>query len=115
VRLRAIIDHGRVVMQGAINQLIAAGETGIEVDCDDPARARSLLAGLDGVRSVREAGAGSLHVDVDPTSESAIAINRALVEAGIGVAGLRKTEQTLEQRYLALTAGSTPSEPGSAS
>ncbi|MEX0992846.1 MAG: ABC transporter ATP-binding protein [Solirubrobacterales bacterium] len=108
----AIIDHGRVVIEGSTQELIAAGETGIEVDCDDPARARDVLTKLPAVRGVAAGESNRLVVEVDPTREAAIAINRALVQAGIGVAALAKSEQSLERRYLDITAGSTPSEAG---
>jgi len=103
----AIIDHGSVAMEGSVRELIAAGETGIEIDCDDPAKARELLAGIPGVRGLVAAG-DKLRIDTDPTREAAIEINKRLVEVGIGVAGISKTEQSLEQRYLEITAGSTP-------
>jgi ABC-2 type transport system ATP-binding protein len=110
----AIIDHGKVVIEGSMRDLIATGSGGFEIDCDDPGRARELLAALDSVRSLAQRGDGRLLVEADPTRDVAIAINRCLVQSSIGVAEIVRQRASLEQRYLEITAGSTPSEVGAA-
>lgn len=105
----AVVNHGRVVIEGSMRQLIESGERGYLVDCDDPTLARRVLSGFTAVeRVVRRDGA--LFVEVPPSREFAVALNRALVEAGAGVAGFRMSEQSLEQRYLEITGGEGPSD-----
>jgi ABC-2 type transport system ATP-binding protein len=108
----AIIDHGRVVVEGSVSELLAAGDASIELDCDDPGRARELLEARPGVRGVTVLDDSRLSVDGEATREAVIEINRVLVEAGVGVAAIEASRQSLEQRYLTITAGSTPSQPG---
>jgi ABC-2 type transport system ATP-binding protein len=109
----AIVDHGRVIVQGSVRELIRSGETGMAVDADDPARARRILAALPGVRGVRERADGTLLALMsDPGREAGLAISRALAAAGVGLASLARSEESLEERFLDLTRGSTPSGPG---
>ena len=53
---------------------------------------------------------GAVFVEMRPEREVAVALNRALVEGGAGVAGFRMSEQSLEQRYLEITGGEGPSD-----
>jgi len=108
----AIVNHGTVMVQGTMRELIEAGETGIEVDCDDPRRAEDLLRGLAGVTDVRRRDGGRLLAMGSTGREAAIGITRALVQAGVGVASVGISEETLEQRYLQITGGATPSSAG---
>jgi ABC-2 type transport system ATP-binding protein len=105
----AIVNHGRVIVQGSMRELIASGESGIALDCDDVPRALGVLHGTPGVTAVKNLPDGRLLAITSATRESAIAITRALVGAGVGVAQVGVSEESLEQRYLAITAGSTPS------
>ena len=41
----AIVDHGRVVRQGPINELLAGAALVLQVECAEPERARALLVG----------------------------------------------------------------------
>ena len=108
----AIVNHGTVMVQGSMRELIEAGETGIEVDCDDVGRALGVLHGLPGVTAVRNRAGSRLLAVGSTTREAAMGITRALVEAGVGVASVAKYEESLEQRYLQITAGATPSSGG---
>jgi ABC-2 type transport system ATP-binding protein len=108
----AIVDHGRVVVEGALVELLAAGGGGVEVDCDQPDRAREVLGDQPGVTGVETRNDGTLLVHAAGGRTTAVTLNRALVGAGIGVAGLRQSASSLEERFLAITAGSTPSSPG---
>jgi ABC-2 type transport system ATP-binding protein len=108
----AIVNHGTVIVQGTMRELIEAGETGIEVDCDDAGRAEGILRGLRGVTDVRRRDGGRLLAMGSTDRDAAIGITRALVQAGVGVAAVAVSEETLEQRYLQITGGATPSTPG---
>jgi ABC-2 type transport system ATP-binding protein len=98
----AILAAGRVVQVGAMADLLAAGRRGVQVRCADNARAASLAAGRPGVTRTEEWN-GTLFIDsADPAL--APALNRELVAAGIDVWMLAPFAETLEQRFLALTA-----------
>jgi ABC-2 type transport system ATP-binding protein len=106
----AIVDHGRVITEGSLDDLLAEEGGGLELEVDDAARAQSLLATIPGVQSVRVTDAGTLVAAGPINQEHAIAVNRALVQGGVGVSALGITHVSLEQRYLQITAGSTPED-----
>jgi ABC-2 type transport system ATP-binding protein len=101
----AIVDHGRVIRQGPIDELIrGAGTSALEVDCAEPARAAQLIdqAGIAVGTSLTEAG---LAVALPPgaSRELVADINRRLVGAGISVYGLREIRASLEDWFLSVT------------
>jgi ABC-2 type transport system ATP-binding protein len=94
----AIIDRGRVIAQGRIDELIAGEAGAIVLDVDDIVRATQLLSDHRAVRDVRSAD-GSLRltlVDADRAGE----INAALIHAGLTVTRLQPVRRSLEQRFL---------------
>jgi ABC-2 type transport system ATP-binding protein len=99
--LAAIIDGGRVIAQGPIEELVA-GESGeLIVECDDAERALVLLAGESRVRDLRrEHGALRMKL-VGP--EQAGEINARLVQAGVVVSRLEPVRHSLEERFLEMT------------
>ena len=88
----AIVDRGRVVVQGSIDELTGDAETVLVATSDD-LRARALLNGT------AEAVEGGLRV----RAADAAAINRRLVEAGIDVHRLEPERVSLERRFLEIT------------
>jgi len=92
----AIVDQGRVVVQGSIDELTGEAST-VLVATGDDARALGLLVAL-GPEPV-EAG---LRVRVDG-STTAASINRRLVEAGLEVHRLEPERVSLERRFLDIT------------
>jgi ABC-type multidrug transport system ATPase subunit len=108
----AIVQAGRLISWGPVDELIAAGRHSVLLRVDDESRARSVLAGVSFVAGV---GTNDVHdaLDLevaDISDERLIAINRALVEAGVGVAEIWRESETLEQRFLDLTADSKPGD-----
>jgi ABC-2 type transport system ATP-binding protein len=99
----AIVKRGTVVIEGEMKELIQAGETGLRLEVDDEAKAGAVLAELDGVGEARPDPDGGLFLATDGSRDAAVAANRALVEAGVGVFALSSRAQTLEQRYLEIT------------
>jgi ABC-2 type transport system ATP-binding protein len=97
----AIVDKGRIAVQGSIDELRGKDGEELTLGVDQPARAQALLAGERSVRSVTDGG-HELRVSlVDP---GAVAhINRRLIEAGIAVHRLEPSQATLEQRFLEIT------------
>jgi hypothetical protein len=82
------------------------------VRVDDPARAGPVLEGLGWVAAVERADGRDLVLELDRVDDDrAIEITRALVESGVGVAEVVQERDTLEQRFLDLTAGSVPGAP----
>jgi len=116
----AIVDAGRLISWGPVDELIAGGRKSVLLRVDDEARARAVLGTERGIRSVTTApggdpGAVSLTLDVEsPDDRRLAALNRALVEAGIGVSELLRRTESLEERFLDLTAGSRPGRIGDA-
>ena len=109
-RVGAIVDHGRVITEGDLGDLLAEAGGGVEVEVDNIPQARAILAAMPGVQGVRSTEMGTLIASGAVTREQAIAINRALVQAGIGVASLGLSSVSLEERYLQITAGSSPED-----
>jgi len=100
----AIVDHGKVIRQGPISQLLAGSSFEVQVECSEPDRAHSLL----------ETTTFGAHVQVGPdglavtlpegTERDAIAeINRLLVEGGISVYRLQHIQASLESWFLEVT------------
>jgi ABC-2 type transport system ATP-binding protein len=102
----AIVDRGRIVAQGPISDLSARESSSIVVGCDDPERARSLVASLGGVTRVdAEDGAGlrvvlGANAELEPTAAH---LNRLLVGAGLAVHRLDPQHASLEQTFLDVT------------
>jgi ABC-2 type transport system ATP-binding protein len=101
----AIVDRGRVVRQGPIDELIRGG-TGrvVRVDCSDP-EAASRIAGQAGIGAAASLADGGLTVTLPPGSprEAVAELNRRLVEAGVSVYGLQEMQASLEDWFLSVT------------
>ncbi len=100
----AIVSRGAIVIQGSVRELIEGGERGLLLDVDDQERAEELLASMPSVSRVERRVGDILFVELEPSRDSAIALVRTLVQAGVGVASAVPSEESLEERYLAITA-----------
>jgi len=101
----AIVDRGRVVLQGSIAELAAGGQQTILVATNDDERARTLLAEHRGVASAA-AGDDGLRVTLHPDVEGEAAtedIGRRLVLAGLAIRRFEPARASLEQRFLEIT------------
>ena len=106
----AIVDHGRVIRQGSIDELIhGAGTAVVQIDCAEPARAAQLINDplIDGPHlavSTALTNTG-LTVTLPPGAgrELIADLNRRLVTAGIDVYGLREVQASLEDWFLSVT------------
>ncbi|HEX6510215.1 MAG TPA: ABC transporter ATP-binding protein, partial [Chloroflexota bacterium] len=93
-----ILSHGRVVVQGRVEDLLSGASLEVRVDPPDGAeRVLCALPWVDGVTRVD----GYLLVNA-PTNR-ARDLTRALAEHGIFLSGLRPHEQSLEQYFLDVT------------
>ena len=95
-----ILSGGRMIFQGTRDELFAASTPDVLIDCSDPGHANSLLAreldsSLDD-GSVRLSG-----LDEQATAR----VVATLVGTGIGVYGVRRDEQSLEDVFMDLTGG----------
>jgi ABC-2 type transport system ATP-binding protein len=97
----AIVDQGRVVVQGSIAALRDGGEHALLVEVDDNGRARRVLSAHPAVDRVIDDGTGLLVTLTDPTAVAEL--NRRLVAADIPVHRLEPARASLEQRFLEIT------------
>jgi ABC-2 type transport system ATP-binding protein len=101
----AIVDRGRIVRQGPIDELIRGADTrSVRVDCVDPARAARLLdeAGIAVGTSLTDAGL-TVSLPAGASRELVADINRRLVAADISVYGLQEVRASLEDWFLSVT------------
>jgi ABC-2 type transport system ATP-binding protein len=99
----AIVDRGRILMQGTVAEMAAGGRPTITIGCDDLDAASRMLRDHPAVADTTEAD-GELRVVLADASDAAIAdVNRRLVEAGIAVHRLEPARVSLEQRFLEVT------------
>ena len=97
----AIVDQGRVVVQGPMAELRAGGEPTVRIETSDGVAAAAILAGHPAVTRVSEDG-GLLRVTlVDP--HAVADVNRLLVEAGQDVLRVEPSRASLEDRFLEIT------------
>jgi ABC-2 type transport system ATP-binding protein len=101
----AIVDHGRVIRQGPIDELIrGAGALVVQVDCAEPARAKQLIdqAGIAAGTALAHTGL-TVTLPAGASREAVADLNRRLVGAGIDVYGLREVQTSLEDWFLSVT------------
>jgi ABC-2 type transport system ATP-binding protein len=102
----AIVDRGRVVVQGTIAELKAGGtQTAAHIGVDDPARAATLLEGNPALAALELLPDGlSVRIEPGRAVPAALAeLNRVLVSGGLGVHRLEPVGVSLEQRFLEIT------------
>jgi ABC-2 type transport system ATP-binding protein len=102
----AIVDHGKIVWQGAIDEIAAGSAQTILIAADDVPRAHEILSAHPAVEAAADAPEGvrvTLRSDGDGTEKVAAELNRRLVEAGIGVHRLEPGHASLEERFLEIT------------
>src|SRR5208282_5790236 len=97
----AIVDHGKVIRQGPIEELTAGAGVAVEVQCSDPpAAARALGEPATASRITLTEDGLTVTLTAGPAREQTAEINRCLVKAGICVYGLRQTHTSLEDWFL---------------
>ena len=101
----AIVDHGRVIRQGPIDELIrGAGAIVVQVDCAEPARAKQLIdqAGIAAGTALAHTGL-TVTLPAGASRETVADLNRRLVRADIDVYSLREVQTSLEDWFLSVT------------
>ena len=95
----AILNHGKVVVQGSVSSLLGAGHR-VEIRVERADEAAKILKALDWVTDVT-GNDGRLTV-IGPV-ERAAELNRALAERGLFASEIRQSEESLEQYFLDVT------------
>ena len=100
----AIVDHGKVIRQGPIAELLAGSAFELQIDCSTPEQAAALLAGTRWAPGI-EVGPDGLRVDLAAGTEREVVaeVNRLLVEGGIAVYRLQEIHASLESWFLEVT------------
>jgi ABC-2 type transport system ATP-binding protein len=101
----AIVDRGRVVMQGSLAELARGAEQSVLVATSDDERAVAVVSGQRTVRSATRVPDG-IHVVLDPGAEAQPAadeVGRSLVLAGLALRRFEPARASLEQRFLEIT------------
>jgi ABC-2 type transport system ATP-binding protein len=101
----AIVDRGRVVMQGSLAELARGAEQSVLVATSDDERALAVVSGQRTVRSATRVPDG-IHVVLDPGAEAQPAadeVGRSLVLAGLALRRFEPARASLEQRFLEIT------------
>lgn len=101
----AIVDHGRIVMQGSIAELAADGEQTILIATSDEERALAILADHRAVASATATPDGiRVRLQTDAEGQPAADdIVRRLVLAGLAIRRFEPARASLEQRFLEIT------------
>ena len=101
----AIVDRGRVVMQGSIAELAAGGEQSILIATSDDDRALAILAEHRAVASASPAPDGiRVRLKTDTDAEGAADdVGCRIVLAGLAVRRFEPARMSLERRFLEIT------------
>jgi ABC-2 type transport system ATP-binding protein len=101
----AIVDHGRVIRQGPIDELIrGAGTVVVRVDCSDPAAAARVIEQAGIAAGTRLADDGlTVTLPAGASRESVAEVNRRVVASGLSVYGLQEIRTSLEDWFLTVT------------
>jgi ABC-2 type transport system ATP-binding protein len=102
----AIVDRGRIVRQGPIDELIrSAGAMVVQVDCAEPARAAQLIneAGIAAGTALTDAAGLTVTLPAGASRELVADINQRMVGAGIPVYDIREIQTSLEDWFLSVT------------
>jgi ABC-type multidrug transport system ATPase subunit len=100
----AIIAKGRLMFEGARENLLKRSKPVIVVEVDQPERAQALLSDACGMVT-REGN----HIRIEPNADCGpAAVNAILVKAGLAVSQLVTEHPTLEEFFLNLTSSPVP-------
>ena len=100
----AIVDHGNVIRQGPIAELLAGTALVVQVECSEPDRARTLLENTT-FGAQTQVGREGLTITLSAgTPRDVVAeIARLLVEGGISLYRLQEVQASLESWFLEVT------------
>jgi ABC-2 type transport system ATP-binding protein len=100
----AIVDHGRVIRQGPIEELTAGAGVVVQVQCSDPPAAARAVSQSRSAATVAVGDDGlTVTLAAGPARPQTAEINRCLVAAGIAVYSLTPAGARLEDWFLSVT------------
>jgi len=99
----AIVDQGRILMQGTVGELAAGGKPTIVIGCSDPQGAERILLDAPAVVESGEVAGGLRLVLADAEDATVADVVRRLVEGGIAVHRVEPARVSLEERFLEVT------------
>jgi ABC-2 type transport system ATP-binding protein len=103
----AIIDGGRILMQGTVADIARTGKPTVRIRCADLDSAAAIVPLVQGVEQLtREAGSLVVVLGAQPGDEvdAVVAeVNRRLVGASVAVYSIEPERVSLEQRFLEMT------------
>ena len=104
----AIVDHGSVIRQGPITELLAGTAVTLQVECCDPHRASALIdaANLPVTVTVTAGSDGDglvISLPADTSRDIVATIARVLVSGGISIYRLQPVHTSLESWFLQVT------------
>jgi ABC-2 type transport system ATP-binding protein len=97
----AVIDRGRLIAQGPIEELMGESRIQYDLTCDNPRAVLALLAKHPGVVDAHEIRDGVRVTLTDPSAVSVI--TGQLIAAGVTVSGFAPVRSSLEERFLRTT------------
>jgi ABC-2 type transport system ATP-binding protein len=97
----SVINDGRIVYEGPLIEMGVGPVPRYRLRVTDTARAADLCRGLPGLRELRFAD-GGLSFTLDD-NDAAVRLTRALADAGVGITGLGREQDTLERLFFRLT------------
>lgn len=97
----AIIDRGRLLAQGPIDQLIGSDRSTVDLNCGDPATAYALLVGHPGLVDLQRVLHGVRATLVEPAALTTV--TSRLTDGGVTLTDIRPVHASLEDRFLSLT------------
>ena len=95
-----IIDKGKKIIEGSVNELFDPAKTIVEIDADNAAWAAEKIAQSQWANNLQQINAGQLVLQVH--KDQLAQLNKALVEMNIAVTGF-KPGNSLEKYFLSLT------------
>lgn len=100
----AIVDRGRVIRQGPLQELMQGGSAVVEVECSDPSLAARIVTEA-GMAIDITTNSDMMAVTLQPgtTRDMVAEVNRRLVEGGIAVYRLQEARTSLEEWFLSVT------------
>lgn len=102
----AIIQQGKMVAFGSVDELLEGGRQQIYVRVTDLKAGAALLHAADFVKTVATDEAGGITLTVDRADDATLALTGStLFGAGQEVISLYPLQESLEQRFLDITAG----------
>ena len=100
----AIVDRGKVVRQGSIDDLLSGASVEVQVDCADPGLAAALIerSGVSGHVDVNEVGL-TVTLPAGASRDVIAEIARVLVDGGVPLYRLQHVQASLESWFLQVT------------